>query len=374
MRKPCAHNVVICTLIAVGLASQASAQRVFSVSYNRPSSTVSEALGTVGGYYTRTGVAASVNRRDLSARGAIPGIPSFSSGAGQRWFDTGSAPFAIRGRNLTFPTHLPYIGDPLWSGIATSDALWYETGMSYATSVDLRPDWRVTGLPETGGIAPRDPYGRTPFTDFFGLSPAPPRETASPVTAAPGESMADMLERRNAAGLKETVERTLKLLRESTLPSLRAEVRREQLSAAHEALLAWRRMDRADWRPALLDMHIAIERDQSTVAIRALLEGLERRGDLLASPPDLAEYFGDPQLVQSQARRLLSPPIEQVWLPNDVVLRAYFAYLTGDAARAREALQAFDRMATTLKVSGAAQVVRALLEDAIIRRAAPAAP
>lgn len=373
MRTDCAHKLVLSTVIAGLLVAEASAQRVFGVSYNRPSTTVSEALGTVGGYYTRTGVSASVNRRDLSARGAIPGIPSFSSGTARGWFDTGSAPFAIRGRDLRFPTRLPYIGEPIWSGTANPDALWSETGMSYATSIDLRPDWRVTGPPETGGVLPRDPYGRTPFTDFFGLSPSPP-EVETIAAAAPSQSMAEMLERQNESELKALSQRALKVLRDATQPNLTAEVRREQIAAAHEALLAWRRMDRKDWLPALLDVHVAVERDQSTVAIRALLEALERRRDLLASPPNLAEYFGDPQLLQSQTRRLLAPPIERVLLPNDVALRAYFSYLSGDAARAREAFETFDRMAGKLKVAADTQVLRALLEDAINRRAASAAP
>jgi hypothetical protein len=149
-----------------------------------------------------------------------------------------------------------------------------------------------------------------------------------------------LLERENDEYRREQESEALERFKAATAEGV--EQHFERLSEAQVALRMVRDLNRDAYIPSLLLIHIALEKRQLSGAIVHLADAVKRHPAVFVERPDIASYFGDPELLERTARAYLK--IGDTSRTSEAyALQAYCAWVLDDRARLREAL---DRMVT----------------------------
>jgi hypothetical protein len=216
-------------------------------------------------------------------------------------------------------------------GAQASDLAW-ASGLqtSFGLGVPL------SGIGRTGIQLSGSPYfvpeaTGTEFQLFFGLEPTEPAPTEE--LPVPEGGWIELLERENEEHLLRKEADALERFKLATQADV--DQRRERLSEAQTALRAIRDLDREAYIPCLLLLHVALEKHQMLGASAYLTDAVRRHPAVFVERPDLASYFGDPELLDQTARDYLTYESRTA---EAFALRAYCAWVLNDRARVKDAL------------------------------------
>jgi hypothetical protein len=173
----------------------------------------------------------------------------------------------------------------------------------------------------------------TAFHAFFGLKPS--RAEGESQESIPADGVVGLLNQQNEKLLQRLEAQAFEAFKLATTDR---EDRDEQLSKARWALRTLRDQDREAYIPSLLLLHTALERSQVLLAMGYLVEAVQRHPTLFVEDPDVASYFGDPKVLERQARASLRVG-DQSPHPLHYALQAYCAWALDDHARAKHALE-----------------------------------
>lgn len=348
------------------LAAPALGQRTRSAYFSRPSDTgPSSLIGNVGGSYTNLSMAGTPRPRlDYQSFGgqAIPRVSGFSGamrggygfyGMYQVGNVQGASLYSVEGRRYSmFPASI---------GLANSAELraasWLDQSMSLDQPLMGWESPRVD-IPDAPYFVPSDP-DMTAYHQFFGLVPAR-EEVPLPSALKDEPSYSSLVEETNNVRVREMLTRADRAFKIGTTPT--AEDRYEQLAVARRLYASVLDLDRAAYMPALLSAHAALEQDHFEVAIRHLLEAQRRRPGIFSERPDVAGYFGDPELLEAQVRRFVRIG-EQ--LPNSGAAWAtqcYCAWVLQDPIRLRESLDRMEKLNQEKPVGARLEAFRLALQ------------
>lgn len=190
-------------------------------------------------------------------------------------------------------------------------------------------------LPDSPVLAP--PPARTAFHAFYGLKAVEARPVSD--LPIPDDGWAGLLRLENERACEENWERARELFKAATPEDAGDDPRQyfERLSKAEAALRLVRDLDREAYVPCLLLIHVALEKDELLLASSHLRDAVRRHPAVFVERPDLAAYYGDPELLEATARGSLrlgdDHPATETY-----ALQAYCAWLLDDRARLRSAL------------------------------------
>ena len=321
-------------------ATPVPGQRRTAARINRPSSSGPSArLGLVGGFntgrygdpYRLTNVAPG----SLGAAGRGLSRPNFFGG-GWRMARL-PAPvlpqaFLSRQPESNAPTTVSPWARALRGAQAREVAWASRLQASFQLSVPL------VGIGPTRIRLPNSPYfvpeaTGTAFHTFFGLKPTEPEPLSQ--VPIPDDGWVGLLERENDELLLRKKAEALEIFKAATRDGV--EQRFERLSEAEAALRMVRDLDREAHIPCLLLLHVALERQQLLGAATYLADAVRRHPAVFVERPDLASYFGDPELPEKIARKYLKIGDESR-TAETYALQAYCAWILNDQTRLKDAL------------------------------------
>ncbi|MDX2200092.1 MAG: hypothetical protein SF069_14110 [Phycisphaerae bacterium] len=349
--------------VALGFSAAASAQGLNRAVVNRPSlQGPSQTLGLIGGVFTgRFGDEAG---RSLSG---LSNPRTFDAAVGQA--TQGFGRFGYRGGFSR-----GNFGGNVLPGIATPTAAYADFGYRPAPTV-LQQLTPTTSMMEAmsglgGAMSPDLPLGVSfqnslprslpnlapprsvsPYHDFFGLVPASdgpsqlaydlgkPGVVSEPILqTAALETLENQQRMRNMSAVS--------LFRDATRSSATTVEHYVQLENTARELESWRRNDTANYVPALLLGHVALERDALTHALTALSDATRRNPELFVQKIDPGAYFGDREVFQKQLRKYIRTRTDAgEESPEALVVEAYCALQLGDKIRAKEATEKAEKLA-----------------------------
>ena len=202
------------------------------------------------------------------------------------------------------------------------------------------------------------PEGKA-FHAFVGLKPS--RAKGESQVSIPADGVVGLLNQQNDEFLHGLEARALEAFK---LAMTAREDRDEQLSTARWALRSVRDQDREAYIPSLLLLHTALERSQVLLAMGYLVEAVRRHPTLFVEDPDLASYFGDPKVLERQARAYLRVG-DQSPHPMNYALQAYCAWVLDDHARAKHAIERMMAEEHRVQVDAEVTAIRYALAAAI---------
>ena len=228
------------------------------------------------------------------------------------------------------------VGSVAYLGQPVNRDLLRASGLQAATE----PGTPLMGWPSYSQqiLKARRPYfaadaGGSAFNEFFGLTPAEETPLAAEGPGA-AKGLTELLAQQNDQSIRRIEARAIEIFK---LATAGREDSGELLSRARWALCVARDMDpRTRVSPVLL-IHAALQQNQPLSAVGYLFDAVERNPDLFVEWPDLASYFGDPQILETQARMYLRAG-DQRPSPAACALQAYCAWVLGDQTRVRQAL------------------------------------
>lgn len=181
----------------------------------------------------------------------------------------------------------------------------------------------------------------TAYNRQFGLYPSAPLQPQRQPDAAPAPPPPSLSQR-----IQDSTRSEVETLQQAAVAAFKAATaatvpdRSERLARVLRMFANVTRLDTRAHLPSLLSVHAALEKDQLFQAAQHLFTALRRNPELLSQTATLPSYFGDPKLLDRQARRLALSPSEGVPLePSDYAIMAYCAWVIGDVPRARAALE-----------------------------------
>jgi hypothetical protein len=342
------------------LVAPVEAQGFQRARIDRPSRGPSYRLGWTGGRYTRQyGDVQGVRRPgaggvDLSAIRGLPDISYFGAARGFANLPVAPLPQAFAFGRVGYQPRWSPAEMALWGQRVGTDDLSVASGFQRTTQFWVR----LSGAGPFHLDVPDQPYyvperEGTAFHMFFGLSPA--KGESIPGEPPPFDSLAGALERENEQHIRRSLAQALETFRRATTRD--AEDQAEALARARLGLAAVNRLDEEAYLPSLLLIHTALEQGQVQSAIGHLTRLVQRRPTVFAERPDLAAYFGDPEVLEGQMRSLLRIGDESPDQAGAYALQAYCAWVLNDQARLKYAL---DRMVKVNRQAGASAEISAI--------------
>ena len=365
MRRSLIETLILTSGLLMTFPRTADAQ--YRAGVSRPTEqTGSSILGRVGGIYTGrygdvvpiTGAPSATSGMNGSGLGSINFL-----GAGSQY---GNVPTPPLPQAFTFsPTgaRIPVTISP-WavalSGIQASE-LGAVSGLEYATQFHRSLSNRMpTGLPTSTSPYFAPPSSNNTLNEFFGLVPATPAET-EPAPSS-DTSWIELLKQANESELQTKKKRAMQLFKSVTANPIDGQ--EELLSQAQRALQQVMVADPQESLACLLLVHISLERRQYLSAAVNLQAAVERNPEIFQNPPDLSQYFGDPQLLLNRAREMTrfgdnNPD------PVNFALQGYSAWLLQDRPRLVETLNRMQEDDIESRMTPKAKAVQYALNAAV---------
>lgn len=363
-----------CLIALIVPAVPASAQ-VNRASLSRPSSGPSTRVGQIGGVLTRArateGAYTDVRNRRYSDPGSgIAGAATF--GLGFRGVRRAEVPAAFDIADLGYGRFYP--GQSIYVNIGRSspgDSLLVSRyGASMSMTVPLGGIGKTSiPIPSTPFFAPPEP--RSAFHDFYGLTPSPKAEADPTESAAASTAVYDpaaLFEKKNAEIIDLRMRNARQALHEVLVntKAIDEEVaRQERMSRLIGTLSGVRALEKQDYLPCLMLLHLTLEKNQPIRSLQYLFDVVERNPNFFAEPPDLAEIFGSREFLEEQARRFIRIGDTTPGEPAGYALQAYCAWVLGDLVRVRESLQRVEELNATDARSEEAESLRIALGSAL---------
>lgn len=320
-------------------------------------------LGTLGGYYTATyfDPMSLVSRPNFGMNNMNNGFtlsPRFQTGMTR---PLGSIPQALLPAQ---PALIPARGRYATLGIVDSDALRDISGLAQATSPFNSPSgWIPEDHLKLSGQPILPDLGDSPYHQFFRLEPTPRNQPAKPVEPRPEVSASSLYEAIHEADMSMMTERAVRLFRAATQTEVIDRI--ERLSQAQDTLSSILYINPNAYTPALLCVFLALEREQVHFALNKLLQAVERNPDLFREKPNLAQYFGDPKLLNAQLRKFALRDVVHQSDAAMLAIQAYCAWLLDDLPRVRQALEAATRAAEETPLAPAIEMLNATMRVGI---------
>lgn len=341
-------SIVVTAVCTRPVFGQAPVARTLENLVSRPSSVApSQGVGSRLDYWGRAPLATT--RGDV----ALFGQPQFDF----RTRSTGRRPMELLSpTNLGLDNRMVRPGPMTFFGQARSarpvrrvppQNLAVVTGLNEAMDLNLPvPGSRIGEVPglTASDYTPRLETNR--FHEVFGLVPTTP----APDRPYPG-TIAEQLESQNQDRATRAREEGLKLFREATVVQRDPRTNEypncpdcgQKLWESTQRFRLVRDLDSHTALPLLLMAHAALETDQPTAAIYAILNAFEREPDMVvAEATTLDPYFGDAQngrsnYLREQMRRYVRLGELNPNSAEARVLQTYCALRLGDRTQAREA-------------------------------------
>lgn len=326
--------LIVCVLISAAELGWAQRARV-----SRPSDqSSSQTLGRVGGARTGLNDVSSLRGSRASGPVGMPGSGQFTQRGGR--VPRAHIPSALLlgrpGFRMDRGAGHPLFRIPQYDPMELRGRSGLTNSMSLTAPGMLGWQPPPVYLPATPYVAPS--VERSAFADYFDLQPEPEAETKAPVADGPGPdlSLVDLLRRENELIVEQRLARALRAFRNGTTP--RAEDRLEQLAVAQDILADLVRLRPDDPVPAVLLTHTALHREHLGVAMQTLLELINRDPLVFSRDLDVAQYYGDPEMLEMEMRRRQRVGDQNAQQAMAYGLQAYCNMVLGDASRTREAL------------------------------------
>lgn len=346
----CLVALVVCSAMPLTALGQLYTRTIL----NRPSDqSASSRIGQTGGTNTRIGAQELLGQRNPRTLDRI--------GMGQLPL-TRPGPFVVpdllRSAQLGVgvsasarprPYRTPYVYDPSQIRDASflSQALSFELPLRGAPpAVVVVPDRALLGRGSTD-----------PFKRIFGL--AEPRVSMEGATRSGIDegvtSMGELFTQENDKLTQDSLRRALVAFREGTTAQL--EDRYDRLRTAARLLASASATNPHDPLPLLLGIHAAAAQDRFGTAWLNLRRAVERDPAIFMTRIDLRVYFGDPRILEEQARNLSRATDPATMSADALAFAAYGAWLLGDTGELNRILSALEQRVGT---SGADQPARAV--------------
>lgn len=362
MNKLSRPLAVALTLLVAG-SVQAQLNRA---SLSRPSSGPSTRIGQIGGVLTRARATESAYTSAGNRTFSSPGSSISSAARFGRGFGAMRAPIPAAFDLAEVGYSRFYPGQSAYAGIGRSTTSDLMTVSRYGQSMSMSVP--ITGLgnqamrlPATPYFAPEPP--ESAFHAFFGLSPAVEEPAPAAGAGTTKFDPAALFEERNAALLDLRMRNaTAELAELLTIPNAETQdqalARAERMSQLITSLSGVRQLDRSDYLPCLMLVHLTLEKDQPVRATNYLFDVVQRNPRVFLEPPDMAKLFGSQENLERQGRRYLRIGDSTENDPAGYALQAYAAWLVRDRVRVEQALQQIDRLNSTDAHSDNAEAFR----------------
>lgn len=377
-RLPYGASFAAIIVVSLTVAPQAGAQTGQGAGVSR-AGRPSDTLGRTGGVYTRAGLDSMQRQRaisDLSARLGTPtsrfqrgGVASMSDDARITGPIT-REPFALLGpsqsvavRRLTPGTSYMRYDDPTVNTIASI------SGLSWSTNY-YTPEggWGYTGPPVPSALfGTPEPQSTDTFRAFFGFSDPKTEDAPAVVPDRPGppKDFALGIQEEMASRVKQHLQAGIAQFKAGTVVRGDAIEKASKLARAMSIFETVRLQDRADWVAPCLQFHAALDREQSFVAIRNLIDLARRYPRYFLDRPEIGTYFGDPDSFRNQMRRYRQVGQMNPTSPEAFAIEAYSSWALNDVPRAKQALVKMTELSSGTDIEQNMRILRGAIEPAL---------
>lgn len=361
------RGLVETVLITLGLIS-AGSEYAYSQVYagiNRASeNSASMRVGRVGGFYTGRNNSYSINPSSPTTLGYSGNGLGQTNFLGGGW-RIGSLPSPALPQAFIYSApgaRIPSTPSPWQSALtgARMAELQSVSGLSYATSLYHPYSNRMTSSLPMSGQPYFAPAKTSILQEFFDLQPAVNTEPLS-------ESMGDttwlsLLQSENHRTMTEKADRAYHQFKLVTQPNVEPES--EALSESLQLMQQLKFADNQEAIPCLLSVYLCVEKEQLLSAIVNMKEAVIRQPDIFVQQPDLEQFFGDPELIKTQAQKLIRAGDQSPDTAN-YILQAYAAWLLKDKVRLKETLDHFQEDEIVSKMNPGDQLIEFALTAAL---------
>lgn len=372
-RGACAAITIVASLFCLPAAAQTGRSAGASRA-GRPSDTV----GRTGGVYTRESLESTQHQRaisDLSSR-LSTSTSQFRRGGLSTLSDdariTGPItrdPFTLLGPNQSvgvrrYTPGLSYMQrmDPTANSAANISGL--------AWSMNLyTPEggWGYNGPPNPEqffGDAPQK--SSDPFRAFFGLTDPPAeKEPQTESTREPVTDLALAIQDEMANRIQQHLQSGVVLFKAGTASRGDPIEKATKLARAMSIFDTVKIQDRASWVAPCLLFHTALDREQSFVAIRNLVELCKRYPRYFLDRPDITQFFGDAEAYRNQMRRYRQAGQYNPTSPEAFAIEAYCCWALNDTPRAKQALAKVAELSSGTDIEQDMRILRGTIEPAL---------
>lgn len=307
------------------------------------------------------------NLRDLGVR--TPALTNyrmptfgFSGGTGGGF---GPPPSELLPSAVGFPRYVPFTAPIIGDLRLTTGALQNYSGFSARTSLEAPiGGWDLGPAPEAKTPLFMNPEPRTPFCEFFGMRASDPKPQPTDLPSREIESNAIALRDVNDQYVASLWRRAETVFKQATDPNEPDHY--DRMGRAVRLLSTVRDLDRTSYLPSLLIVHASLDRQQPTLAAVNLLDAVERNPGLFVEDDlHLDEYFSAAPQLKEQARAYLRVGELDASDPAMSALQAYCAWIAGDRARARQALETTTELALASREISRYRQFRTAMEAAL---------
>lgn len=362
-------------VLGICLAAHAQTGQTAGVSRaGRPS----DLVGRTGGVYTRGGLDSMQRQRAISDLSLRLGTPEGTFRRGGMTSMMGDAritgpisrdPFPLIRYSYSGSSHRYTPGRSyLQRSDPTSSTIASISGLNAATNF-FTPEggWGYMGppIPSTVIGAPVEKSTNS-FRAFFGLTdpPDPPVGDAEPRRAPPSD-VSVAIQEDLAVRVIFHMQSGIALFRSGTVVRGDAIERAGKIARAMSIFETIKVQDRLDWLAPCLSFHAALEREQSYIAIRNLVELCKRYPRYFFDRPDITTYFGEAEFYRAQMRRFRQAGQYNPTSPEAYAIEAYSAWALNDAPRARQALARLAELSSSSPIEQDMRIVRGAIEPAL---------